>query len=108
MADQRFLVQRFKLFTIHPELKSAPPPLVIMNNHYMRRKIMLESANAQPVRSIGLFAITSSLAPVIIDSYLFMCLRIVSGFRLLLMSCLAICCEYQTSDIPRRCRLSSL
>ncbi|HEV2040864.1 MAG TPA: hypothetical protein VGT81_12590, partial [Casimicrobiaceae bacterium] len=27
-ADQRFLVQRFKRFTIHPELESAPAPLV--------------------------------------------------------------------------------
>jgi hypothetical protein len=27
-ADQHFLIQRLKRFTIHPELESAPAPLV--------------------------------------------------------------------------------
>ena len=40
-------------------------------------------------------------------SYFVKCLRMVSGARPAAMPCLAICCEYHTSDMLRRCFFKS-
>ena len=39
--------------------------------------------------------------------YFFMCSRIVSALRLLGLSVFAICCAYQTSDMPDRLRFKA-
>ena len=39
-ADQRFLVQRFKRFMIHPELESAPASLVKIDSRRRERLVL--------------------------------------------------------------------